>query len=128
MIERLAGIVFGTLICAVASAQSLDDRVRELERRVEQLEKQVAQPTSPVSAPKPVSSQPDGWRQRENWRSLRRGMTESDVRSILGEPSKVDVNGPLIYWDYPGRGRAEFFGSRDGGSGEGRLQGWSEPR
>ena len=90
MIERLAGIVFGTLICTVASAQSLEDRVRELERRVEQLEKQVAQPASPVSAPKPVSGQPDGWRERENWRSLRRGMTESEVRSILGEPQKVN--------------------------------------
>lgn len=122
MIERLAGIVFGTLICAVASAQSLDDRVRELERRVERLEKQVAQPTSPVSAPKSVSSQPDGWRQRENWRSLRRGMTESDVRSILGEPNKVDVNVAFTLWDYPGGGSAQF-GSRDG-----RLQGWSEPR
>ena len=122
MIERLAGIVLGTLICAVASAQSLDERVRELERRVEQLEKQVAQPTSPVSAPKPVSSQSDGWRQRENWRSLRRGMTESDVRSILGEPNKVDVNVAFTLWDYPGGGSAQFE-SRDG-----RLQGWREPR
>jgi hypothetical protein len=122
MIRFVAGIVLGTLICAMASAQSLDDRVRELERRVEQLEKQVAQPTSPVSTPRPVSSQPEGWRQTVNWRSLRRGMTESDVRSILGEPNKIGVNLAFTRWDYPGGGRAEF-GSRDG-----RLEGWSEPR
>jgi len=122
MIKPLAGIVCGTLICAVASAQSLEDRVRELERRVEQLEKQVAQPTSPASAPKAVSGRPDGWRQTENWRSLRRGMTESDVRSILGEPDKVNVNVAFTRWDYPGGGRAQFD-SRDG-----RLEGWSEPR
>lgn len=118
MIMRLAGIVFGTLICAVASAQTLEDRVRELERRVEQLEKQVAQP---VSAPKPVSGQPDGWRQRENWRSLRRGMTESDVRSLLGEPEKVDTFPSRTLWSYPGLGDARF-------DRNGRLDGWSEPR
>ena len=122
MIERLAGIVFGTLICGVAPAQTLDDRVRELERRVEQLEKHVAQPASPVSAPKPVIGQPDGWRQRENWRSLRHGMTESDVRSILGDPHKVDANPIVIRWDYSGGGSAEFE-VRDG-----RLRGWREPR
>lgn len=122
MIERLAGIVLGSLICAVASAQSLDDRVRELERRVEQLETQVVQPGSPISAPKPVSSQKDGWRQRENWRSLKRGMKDSDVRSILGEPHKVDTFSTFSIWHYPGGGSANF-GGRDG-----RLDGWSEPR
>ena len=113
MIERLAGIVFGTLICAVASAQSLDDRVRELERCVEQLEKQVAQPTSPVGAPKPLS--------RQNWRSLKREMTETDVRSILGEPDRVNVTASLLRWEYPEGGYALF--DRDG-----RLRAWSEPR
>src|SRR5262245_44757153 len=119
MIERLAGIVLGTLICAVASAQSLDDRVRELERRVEQLEKQGAKPASPASAPavapKPVSSQ------TEKWRSLRRGMTEGEVRSVLGEPSKVNVDASYVTWEYPERANARF-------DFNGRLQVWSEPR
>lgn len=122
MIERQAGIVFGTLICATVQAQTLDDRVRELERRVEQLEKQVAQPASSVGAPKPEASQPDGWRHRESWRLLRHGMTESDVRSILGVPQKVDANPIVIRWDYSGGGSAEFE-VRDG-----RLRGWREPR
>lgn len=121
MIERLAGIIFGTLICAVASAQSLEERVRELERRVEQLEKQVVQPTSSVSAPKPVPGRPDGWRQRENWRSLKHGMKESDVRSILGEPRKIDSFPSWSIWSYPGEGSASF--DRDE-----RLEAWSEPR
>lgn len=63
MIERLVGIAFGTLICAVASAQSLEDRVRELERRVEQLERLGAQASAPANAPKPASSQPDAYAQ-----------------------------------------------------------------
>ena len=105
----------------MASAQSLDDRARGLERRVEQLERQVAQATSQVSTQKPVSNQTDGWRQRENWRSLRRGMTESDVRSFLGEPQNVDSFPSWSNWRYPDRGAARF-------DGNGRLDGWSEPR
>jgi hypothetical protein len=49
-------------------------------------------------------------------------MTESNVRSILGEPDKVDVNRAFSRWEYPGGGYAEFS-SRDG-----LLSGWSEPR
>lgn len=121
MIARLACIFIGALACTLASAQSLDDRVRELERRVEQLERQSSQPNSPVVAPKPASGQPDGWRQRENWRSLRRGMTESEVRSILGEPQKVDSYSSFSTWAYPGNGQAGF-------DRNGRLERWSEPR
>jgi hypothetical protein len=120
MIERLAGIAFSVLLCAVAAAQPLDDRVYDLERRVEQLEKHFAQPARPVSASKPAIGQPDGWRQKENWRSLKRGMTESDVRSILGEPNKVKAFGSFTVWEYPAGGRAQF------GSNE-RLEGWGEP-
>ena len=120
MIKRLAGIVFGALVCIAASAQSIEDRIRELERRVEQLEKQVAQPTSSMSAPKPVAIQSDGWRQKENWRALKRGMTEKDVRSILGEPEQVQSFRSFSVWRYPGMSDAKF--DRDG-----RLDGWSEP-
>lgn len=121
MFKRMAAFFVGALICGVATAQSVDDRIRELERRVEQLEKQVAQPTSPAVSLKPISGQPDGWRQRESWRALKRGMTERDVRSILGEPQKVDSFSSFSFWSYPGGGRAQF------GSGE-RLEGWNEPR
>ncbi|GAB2594868.1 hypothetical protein GCM10027034_30230 [Ramlibacter solisilvae] len=121
MVKWVAVVLVGTVTCAAAFAQSLDDRVRELERRVEQLEKQVAQPASSVSAPKPASRQPDGWRHRENWRSLTRGMTEGDVRSILGEPQQVNVYPSFSRWVYPAGGDATF----DAGRG---LQGWTEPR
>ena len=120
MVNRLAGLVLGSLICTMASAQSLDDRVRDLERRIEQLEKQTSLPASIPSANK--LGQQDGWRQRENWRSLKRGMTESNVRSILGEPQKVDTFSTWSSWTYPSGGNVRF------GSGGGRVDGWVEPR
>ncbi len=121
MIERLASLAFGALLCTAAAAQSIEDRVRDLERRVEQLENQRAQSISPATTSKPRTSQPDGWRQRENWRTLKRGMTGSDVRSILGEPSKVNAFGSFTVWDYPGGGRAQLDSQE-------KLEGWGEPR
>ena len=122
MSKRTASLVFCALIYATASAQSLDDRIRELERRVDQLEKQAAPPAASVSASKSLSSPSEGWRQRENWRSLKRGMTESDVRSILGEPQKIDTFPSWSNWRYPDGGSTRFTGQ------DGRLDGWSESR
>jgi uncharacterized protein YceK len=62
----------------------------------------------------------DAWRQLVKWRSLKRGMTESDVRSILGEPQQVETFSSFSSWAYPGGGKTVF--DRDG-----RLDAWSEP-
>lgn len=123
MIERLVGIALCTLVCSAASAQSLDERVSELERRVERLERQAGAmpPTSPAGISRPNSGQSDGWRQKENWRSLKRGMTQSDVRSILGEPSNVRSNVAFTMWEYPAGGSVQFDSESE------RLEGWSEP-
>lgn len=113
MFERLTAIAIGTIICTVATAQPLEDRVLDLERRVEQLEKQVSQSASPANSPKQSSSQ--------SWRSLKREMTENQVRSILGEPDRIQVTGRFTAWTYPGEGEALF-------DPNGRLRAWSEPR
>lgn len=113
MFERLAAIIIGSLICTVAPAQSLDDRVLDLERRVEQLERQVALPASPATSPKILSSQ--------HWRSLKREMTEKEVRSILGEPDRIQVTASFTAWEYPDDGEVLF-------DPNGRLQAWNEPR
>lgn len=103
----------------MAAAQSLDERVRDLERRVEQIEKAKEQSTGAAGANR-TAGRSDSSRQLASWRSLRLGMTEADVRTILGEPNKVEVVG-YISWDYPGGGRVRF----DRFSG--KVQGWSEP-
>ncbi|MBW2091495.1 MAG: hypothetical protein JRI34_05140 [Deltaproteobacteria bacterium] len=65
------------------------------------------------------------WRSRENWRKLRRGMSQSKVRQLLGEPTYVEARGITdTYWVYGGRSRAispyvEFF--------LGDVSGWAEP-
>ncbi|MFZ4288537.1 hypothetical protein [Variovorax sp. HJSM1_2] len=121
MIKRLTGIALGLLLFTVASAQSLEERVRQLEERVNQLERQQMRAASPSPSPKPVINQAEGWRQRENWRALKRGMTDSDVRSLLGEPTKVNAYGFFSVWEYPEAGRAQFDRAE-------KLNGWAEPR
>jgi hypothetical protein len=120
MIKRLSGIALGALVCVAASAQTLEDRVRELERRVGQLESQLAQPNAPAVA-KPTNTKTDGWRQRESWRALKRGMSDSDVRSLLGEPASVNVFGPISEWQYPQGGWVRLDKND-------RVEGWVEPR
>jgi hypothetical protein len=120
MIKHLSGIALATLVCASTSAQTLEDRVLELERRVGQLESQVAQPNAPVIA-KPAATKSDGWRQRESGRALKRGMSDGDVRSLLGEAISVNVYGPFSVWQYPEGGRVQFD-SKD------QVEGWIEPR
>lgn len=115
MFQRPLVVMLSALLSTSAAAQSLDDRVRELERRVEQLEKQRNQPGT---VERSANS-----RQLQNWRSLKTGMTETEVRSILGEPHKVDVNPVIVFWyyDFPRGGSVRFDGSSR------RLEGWSEP-
>ena len=123
MIKRLTGIAVGSLICAVASAQSIDDRVRELERRVQQLEREAAKTPSTADVPKPESIQPPvSPQQLEKWRSLKRGMAQSEVRTLLGEPLSEYSNEVFTRWEYPREARLQFNG-RDG-----RLDLWREPR
>lgn len=123
-IIRVFVLPVGILICSAASAQSLEERVRELERRVEQLEKQQIerQPAS-HAARNSTTRKGEGWKSLGSWRSLKLGMTENEVRSILGDPDKVDV-GQLVtmwYYDTSKGGRVRFS------SGEHRVEGWTEP-
>ena len=120
MLKRFSLVVISFCACSAAFAQSIDDRVRDLERRVERLEAQyLAQPASAPASPR-VTSAEDGWKRLENWRAIRRGMTEADARSILGEPQRVNASGPITVWDYPpGGSEVRFF--------SGRVDGWREP-
>ena len=102
---------------AQASAESrvdkLEETVRILERRVTTLEDQLRQRNAAPSIP------PD----KANWRRIKRGLSEADVETLLGNPTKVETIGPFTIWHY---------GEKDGGEvqfdGERRtVSGWTEP-
>ena len=109
-----------------ASADSLLRRIEVLERKTTDLEQRVRELEALIriepsqSRPIPESSQ---WRDLQNWRRLRRGMTMDQVRTLLGEPERVTADTPWTYWFWERSGRANVrFDSRSE-----KVEGWSEP-
>src|SRR5262245_46685784 len=122
--ERVSALLAIVLLSSAMPALAQTDvekRLNDLERRVEQLEKQSGRSASAGNRSQVVGGQ-DGWRRIENWRALKRGMTQAEVRGLLGEPHRVDAGSVTSwYYDYPIGGDLLF-------AGDGRLHGWSEPR
>jgi hypothetical protein len=89
----------------------------ELEQRVRELEALIR--TEPSQGrPAAVSRQ---WRDIQNWRRLRMGMTMDQVRAILGEPERV-VAGSRTMWHWGDTGIGHVTFDRSG-----RVDGWWEP-
>jgi hypothetical protein len=97
---------------AESRVDKLEETVRSLERRVATLEDQLLQRNA---AP---SISPD----KVNWRRLKKGLTEADVETLLGSPTKVEA-GPITTWHYgDGNGHGGSVDFYDGA-----VNGWSEP-
>lgn len=117
---------------AVAEAQnvsvdSLVSRIVVLERTTTDLERRVRELEAlttgePLRERSVLTSRK--WRELQNWRRLRRGMTMDEVRTLLGEPEKVDAYGAAVtIWRWESvDATVRFNGS------SGTLDSWSEPR
>ena len=115
-------------LCSLAlqvNAQSgaTDERIRLLEAQIVQLNGRVSALEGMLNQAK-ANQQPivtgEGWKSRANWRKLRKGMSENDVRALLGEPELIDGGG-FTHWRYPRRGKVTFW------RGDG-VDNWTEPR
>ncbi|HET6429831.1 MAG TPA: outer membrane protein assembly factor BamE [Phycisphaerae bacterium] len=99
----------------------VDARLLALTKRVEQLEKKVAKLEGGPAIDTRVSAVPVG---KAAWRQLKLGMSQDEVRKLLGEPMKVSA-GPIIHWYYASKGsggpKVQFS------SYTGKLMGWDEP-
>jgi len=98
---------------------TLETLVLDLQVRLRQLETEGLQR---VTGNRPARDA-NGWEDKQNWRRLRKGMTKSEVRRLLGEAGKISANAILgDTWYYPDAagGRVRF----DTGD---RLKSWSEP-
>lgn len=130
-IARVICVVAALSLPAAASAQtaphdSLLRRIAHLERTTADLERRVAELEAlltAVPAREAVEPSPTKWRDRQSWRQLRRGMTMDEVRSLLGEPERVDaISEMATFWRW---GSGIAYVRFDGKAG--RVGGWSEP-
>jgi hypothetical protein len=110
------------LTLSFGSIASDSDRITQLEKEVQELKNRLTTLESPVNKAIVQKStvMSDGWKNLANWRSLKKGSSYDEVRSILGEPEKVRASGSVTYWSYSNRGEATFM--------DDRLYGWNEPR
>lgn len=82
----------------------LNDKIKKLERRIEQLENKNSKPSGQTyqykSNTKPI-------------RTIEIGMSKTRVKTILGEPDKVNKNSVVgDFWRYDGTGTV-FFNKSD---------------
>ncbi|MBN1892334.1 MAG: outer membrane protein assembly factor BamE [Clostridiales bacterium] len=99
------------------SIPSLVKRIEALEKRMQELEDKLNS-LPDDSKPDDVSAD------KRIWRKLKRGMSEDEVRDILGEPSRVTVLGRTTVWYYEG---STIVGG-DVTFSDDNLSSWSEPR
>ncbi|MBF0431668.1 MAG: outer membrane protein assembly factor BamE [Fibrobacteria bacterium] len=72
----------------------LEERIENLELRVVELEKIVAEKNEPKGATSNTTVP-----KLKQWRKLQKGMSQEDVRNLLGEPLRIEA-GPFIHWYY----------------------------
>jgi len=117
--------IFLSALLSVISFSAIaqdNSRINQLEQEIQSINLRLSKLESvqgiSTDAPKAPANN-DGWKSLANWRQLTTGMTPSDVRRMLGEPSRVD-GGKFAIWHYQNRGDVTFM--------DGKVYRWSEPR
>lgn len=119
---RISAIGLALLTVTTTTLANDSDRITLLEKEVQELKLRLSNleaPQASSSHRSKVVASKDGWKSLSNWRSLRKGMSQDDVRSILGEPEVVRASGSFTYWNYS---NSEVTFHQE------RLYGWMEPR
>ncbi|MBN1524317.1 MAG: hypothetical protein JW904_07545 [Spirochaetales bacterium] len=99
-----------------SSTAELQQRITDLEKRVQILEDTVQHLQSgSVDTPVPAGL--------EAWRKLKRGMTEDEVRRLLGEPDRIIASGAMTIWYFGEPAWASMVNFVDN-----KVNGWTEPR
>jgi regulator of replication initiation timing len=120
-------IVLSALFSTPVFSQNIDQKVKELEKKITQLEQRIVKLEETIlqlqkNQAKPVAASANKWKDKANWRLLRKGMNKSDVERILGEPPKVVANvhyGDIWYYPDTQGGNASF-------NTENMLTSWNE--
>ena len=119
----ILSVVFPTSVFT----QDLNQKIKELEQKIIQLEKRIVRLEGLVlefqkNQEKPIVNSPIKWKDKANWRLLKKGMSKDEVRQIIGEPPKIAANayyGDIWYYPDSQGGNASF-------DKEGSLTSWSE--
>jgi|WetSurMetagenome_2_1015567.scaffolds.fasta_scaffold175981_2 hypothetical protein len=95
-------IVLAAVLSTPVFSQSLDQKVKELEKKIAQLEQRIVKLEETIvelqkTQARPVAVSASKWKDKANWRLLKKGMNKNEVGQILGTAPKVVANS--IYGD-----------------------------
>jgi len=100
-------LVVLAIFAAPVFSQSLDQKVKELEKKIAQLEQRIVKLEETIaqlqkSQARPAAPTASKWKDKANWRLLKKGMNKGDVEQILGAAPKVAANSYYgDIWYYP---------------------------
>jgi hypothetical protein len=106
----ISGLLFFAIQHTASALQEITyaEKIKQLESVIENLQERVSQlEKSPKSTnlaviPEEKIDHKSGWKYRKSWLQLKAGMTNSQVESILGHPTRVDNTGggykKFFYW------------------------------
>jgi len=115
--SRLGLLAIASMIWTLpVPAQNTDQKIKALEQRIVQLEQRIAKLEGTIQEfrkeqAKPAVASPAKWKDKANWRLLRKGMTKQEVERILGVPPKMVTNayyGDIWYYPDLQGGNASF--------------------
>lgn len=127
LIKLITFAIIFALLPSLALSQTI--KTNEIQRQIESLEKRVLElecivnqlgQEKLVQKQGPPQSAGEKWKDRQNWRKLRKGMTEKEIIEILGEPPKVVTSSVINMWFYSS-GSVTFDADTR------RVTGWTEP-
>ena len=99
-----------------------EEDISKLRQKIEALEAKIIQLENLLGKCNELGSASEhGWQSKKNWRRLEVGMAETQVKSILGKPTKI-IKGIQDLWYYP-----NIYGGYVSFDKEGKLAGWNEP-
>ncbi len=98
--------------------EALKQKITSLENRIKDLESLLK--IYQIPAEQGIDKK-YGWLNKKTWRSLKKGMTEDEVKKILGEPVK-SIEGFRTIWYYP-----SFYSGIVSFDEKGNLIGWNAP-
>ena len=123
----MIGVVglFALLALFAESVQAQDEEILQLRQKISQLEARIDELegllNECVASRNKGAADEYGYQNKMNWRKLKVGMSQSQVLSILGEPTKV-IKGVKTLWYYP-----NIYGGFVSFDQSGKIVGWNEP-